>query len=63
MKMGFVMIAVGAWLSFGCGDAPSKSDVCGKCSTDTKSACEGLYDACKDDDDCKEKLKDAKLCG
>ncbi|HET7545332.1 MAG TPA: hypothetical protein VFK05_35945 [Polyangiaceae bacterium] len=63
MKMGFVVIALGAWLTLGCSSKPSKSDVCGKCSSDAKTACELLYDACKDDDDCLNKLEDAKLCG
>ena len=63
MKIGFVVIALGAWLSFGCGSKPSKSDICGKCATDAKAACELVYDACKDDDDCLDKLEEAKVCG
>jgi len=63
MKTGLVVIVLGAWLSFGCGGKPSKSDICGKCSTDKKAACELVYDGCSDDDDCLDKLEDAKFCG
>jgi hypothetical protein len=62
MKAGIVGILVASALMIGCGN-PSKEDVCGSCSGDTKTACEIVYDACDDDGDCIEALEDAKPCG
>ena len=62
MKAGIVGILVASALLIGCG-SPSKEDVCGSCSADSKGICELAYDACDDDGDCIEALEDAKPCG
>jgi len=60
--LGLFAIIGASSVMIGCG-TPSKEDVCGSCKADTKTACEAIYDACKDDDDCIEGLEDAKPCG
>lgn len=62
MKIGFIGLVAVCGLLFGC-SSPSKEDICGKCAAEIKGVCEAAYDACKDDDECLDKLEDAKPCG